>query len=69
MIFDILTKAPKLIFGLLLIIIFWKYIFAIMLSIIEHIAKLITSEINDLKWKDNNEATEKKEETKNIKLN
>lgn len=68
-IFDILKKAPKLIFGLLLIIIFWKYIFAIIISLLAYFSKLIISEINDLRWEEKAaEETEKKEETRNIKL-
>ena len=67
-IFDMLQKAPKLIFGLLLIIIFWKYIFAILISFLWYLARLITSEINDLKWIEEDER-EEKEETKRVKLN
>jgi hypothetical protein len=55
-IFDLLQKAPKLIFWLLIIIIFWKYIFAFILAIIWHLAKVIVAEIKELK--------EKKEEEK-----
>ena len=66
-IFDMLQKAPKLIFGLLLIIIFWKYIFAIIISFLSYLARLITSEINDLKWVE--EVKEEKEEVKRIKVN
>ncbi len=65
-IFDILQKAPKLIFGLLLIIIFWKYIFAIILSFLWYLARLITSEINDLRGE---EQKEEKEESRRIKIN
>lgn len=65
-IFDILQKAPKLIFGLLLIIIFWKYIFAIILSFLWYLARLITSEINDLRGE---EQKVEKEESRRIKIN
>ncbi|MCD5380607.1 hypothetical protein LR004_01655 [Candidatus Gracilibacteria bacterium] len=65
-IFDILQKAPKLIFGLLLIIIFWKYIFAIIISFLSYLARLITSEVNDLRGI---EEREEKEEVKRVKLN
>lgn len=67
-IFDVLQNAPKLIFWMLLIIIFWKYIFAIILTFLWYIARLIMSEINDLRWVEEQE-DERKEETKRVKLN
>lgn len=64
-IFETLQKAPKLIFGLLLIIIFWKYIFAMILSFLGYISKLIAAEIKELRWE---KQKEQKEESKRIKL-
>jgi len=49
-IFQILQKTPKIIFSLLLIIIFWKYIFRIIIAFLQYLAKNILEEINDLKW-------------------
>ncbi len=64
--FDIFHKAPKLIFSILLIIIFWKYIFAMILSFLWYIARLIAVEIRELKWEDGKK--EEKVESKRIRL-
>jgi hypothetical protein len=49
-IFDLLQKAPKIIFGLLIIIIFWKIIFRIIISFLAYISKLLLLEIQELRW-------------------
>ncbi len=50
-IFDLLQKAPKIIFWLLIIIIFWKIIFRIIIAFLAYIAKLLLLEIQELRWK------------------
>ncbi len=57
-IFNFLQNSPKIIFWLLLIIIFWKYIFRIILTFLKYLALLILDEIKDLNWE------KKKEERK-----
>ena len=49
-IFNLLQKTPKVIFWLLLIIIFWKYIFALILAFLSYISKLLVKEIKELRW-------------------
>ena len=49
-IFNFLQHSPKIIFWLILIIIFWKYIFRIIIAFLAYLAKLILEEIKDLNW-------------------
>jgi len=49
-IFDLLQKAPKIIFGLLIIIIFWKFLFKIIIAFLYYISKLLIKEIWELRW-------------------
>ena len=53
-IFDILQKTPKLIFWLLIIIIFWKFIFRIIIAFLAYISKLLIAEIQELRWEKTN---------------
>jgi hypothetical protein len=52
-IFNILQKAPKLIFWLIIIIIFWKFIFSIIIIFLAYISKLLIAEIQELRWEKN----------------
>ena len=49
-IFDLLQKAPKIIFGLLIIIIFWKFLFKIIIAFLYYISKILIKEIWELRW-------------------
>jgi hypothetical protein len=49
-IFNFLQKTPVLIFWLLLLIIFWRYLFAIIIAFILYVSKLLVAEIKDLNW-------------------
>ena len=55
LIFNFLQKTPVLIFGLLLLILFWRYLFAIIISFILYISKLLIAEIKDLNWENKQE--------------
>jgi len=59
-IFNSLQDSPKIIFWLLLIIIFWRYIFIIIIALLWYFAKLILSEIRDLNWENKNIEKENK---------
>jgi len=59
-IFNFLQDSPKIIFWLLLIIIFWRYIFIIIIALLWYFAKLILSEIKDLNWENKNIEKENK---------
>lgn len=54
-IFNLLENAPKILFILLILIIFWKYIFRIIITFLAYLAKLILSEIKDLNWENKQE--------------
>lgn len=60
LIFNFLQKTPVLIFGLLLLILFWRYLFAIIISFILYISKLLIAEIKDLNWDNKQELKENK---------
>lgn len=68
-IFTMLQKLPMLLFWLLLIILFWKYIFAILLGLMWYLARLLIGEINDLRWIDREEEEKRKmEEIRRVKI-
>ncbi|MDQ7010006.1 MAG: hypothetical protein Q9M94_06985 [Candidatus Gracilibacteria bacterium] len=50
-IFTFLQDSPKIIFFLLLLIIFWKYIFILIVALLKHFAELILYEIRELSGK------------------
>jgi len=49
-IFSFLQHSPKIIFWLILLIIFWKYIFKIIIAFLYYLAKNLLEEINELRW-------------------
>jgi len=53
-IFSFLQHSPKIIFWLILLIIFWKYIFKIIIAFLAYISKLLIAEIQELRWEKTN---------------
>ena len=49
-IFSFLQHSPKIIFWLILLIIFWKYLFKIIIAFLFYVSKLLVKEIKELRW-------------------